>query len=703
MPSLDSTHNHLDPFFMAFYASKESNQKITLKNLPAYHAILGAFLFVIACHVSYIPAWLSVLAFVSIFGQMPVIRQKVGRKFGLKKIQKTVQLLFFVAGVIGIWLNFGQLWGADVSICFLIICAICKLWELFDKRDGYVVLNLSLFVLASAFLWEQSLWLSIGVVISLIFVLFGFVALADMGSDGTGRLKTLSLVSLPAVPLLVVLFVFFPRLNPLWSMPMTGKQATTGVSDSMSPGDFSDLSKSTELAFRVEFEQKIPNRHDLYWRGLVFSQFDGKTWRPAEINETFWRSMDNELPNWATALAKPANNAYRVILEPTNQRWLFGLDYSKPKPTSGVGMNQEYNIRSYRPITQQFSYINEYYPDVNMGVVLSDLDKRINLQLPQSGNDKTRQFAKQLYQNSKGDTQKMIQTFQQYVVNQQFGYTLSPPKLGQNRIDEFLFGTRQGFCEHYASSFVFLMRSAGVPSRVVAGYQGGELGRDGHSWEVRQMDAHAWAEVWIDGVGWARVDPTAFVSPERIEDGMTALTEDNSELFGSGVIAQIGYQQFRFLNTFRKYSDQVSYYWQKDVVGFDSQNQKQSLFKWFNITSLMRQMAYLVGIFVIGVAGFIGVFWYKNRKVYHSLDLPLVRLSKSLKHTPHLQKQTSETPLAYITRLGEHAKKSRANTDDVSTLTNRLYTHYRTHRYGKQNGTHKQFIKDIKQLKKWLV
>lgn len=680
-----------------------------IKSLPAYHVILIAFGFVLLCHASYIPIWLTVLGMICIVLQIPIIRQKVGQKFGLQKIYKILQIATFGLGIIGIWLSFGQIFGADVSICFLILCAICKLWELFNRRDGYVMLNLSLFILAAAFLWTQSLLLSVAVFVGLLLVLFGFVALSDDGTDGTGRIKSLCLISLPAIPLLIVLFIFFPRIPPLWSVPIAGKQATTGVSNSMSPGDFSNLSKSTELAFRVEFSQAIPHRHQLYWRGLVFSHFDGITWRESDISEDFWRSIDSNTPTWATALSTPTNNQYKVILEPTNQNWLFALEYSRPLPLYGVGITQEYNIRSYRPITSQFHYTNHYYPNATLGTTLSELDKQVNLQLPKTGNEQARQFAKQLYQKSQGDSTLMIQNIHQYIVDQQFGYTLSPPTLGQNRIDDFLFNSRLGFCEHYASSFVFLMRAAGIPARVVAGYQGGELGRDGQSWEVRQMDAHAWAEVWINQQGWTRVDPTAFVSPERIDDGMNALTQSvGSEIFGSGVVAQIGYQQFRFLNTIRQYSDQMSYYWQKDVVGFDSDNQKNSLLAWFNITTIARQLIYLMATFGGIMAAFMLWYWHKNRKIYHVLDLPIVQLSNALKHSPHLQKSTGETPLSYLARLGEYAKNQKPNqADQINGLIHQLCSYYRHHRYDKpadestnnqSNKTHKQFKQNIKQL-----
>src|SRR5690606_11789098 len=167
------------------------------------------------------------------------------------------------------------------------------------------------------------------------------------------------------------------------------------------------------------------------------------------------------------------------------------------------------------------------------------------------------------------DPVRYMQALERWINQTDFRYTLSPPRLNNNRIDEFLFETKAGFCEHYSSSFTFMMRAAGIPARVVAGYQGGELSRGGNVWEVRQKDAHAWTEVWLDGQGWVRVDPTAFVAPERVEQGMDALTQaQGATMFGDGASAQISYQQYQMLQSLRRLSDQASYYWQKDVVGY---------------------------------------------------------------------------------------------------------------------------------------
>lgn len=646
-------------------------KNFSLFALPAYHLILLAVLFCLAAHAFFAPVWLSLVGLVTLVFQLPIMRSKLP-----KKLYPTFQILLFVLGVLGLFVGMEQWFGAEFSLSFLLLCLVCKLWELNQKRDGYVVLNLCLFVLASAFLWSQGLGLSLFAVCVLFFVLLGFVALSDDdNTTGKGRFKTLSVLLVPSLPLLVVLFLFFPRLSPLWSLSLPNKQATTGISDSMSPGDFANLSKSAQLAFRVQFLGNAPSQDKLYWRGLVFSEFDGKTWRPAPILEP------KQSPSFDGAALD-----YQITLEPTHRPWLFLLEHSSIKTQPNTVFLEDFTLKSEQPIDQRFRYEAKYVPSAG-AFGLSQQQAQAFLALPK-GNPQSRQLAQQLRTATGGDTYQLVQAVYDYVRKGNFRYTLSPQVLGDERVDDFLFGTKAGFCEHYASSFVFLMRSAGVPARVVAGYQGGQLSADGKSLEVRQMDAHAWAEVWVTGQGWVRIDPTAFVAPHRIEAGMDALTQDaGGELFGDGVAGQFGYQKFRILHSLAQLSDKASFYWQKQVVGFDQETQKKSLFSWFAIKSLAEQLWALVVGFV-GVLAVAGAYiWYRRRPLYHPVDAPIAKLSASLAKQG-LAKEDSESYLAYLERLLGQDKS--------------LAQSYRAYRFGRQAPTQdqiKQFAKAIARLK----
>ena len=266
------------------HAMQGSNAKWTHKllALPAYYWVLIAQVVIILPHAAHLPLWLMGFAVVSIIAQLPRVKARFKKLAHLKRVYQSMQMLGFLLGLTGLWLTYNSAFGLDMGVAFLVLCLISKLWEMYKRRDAYVVLNLSLFVLAALFLMDQGLVTTLEVIVGAVIVLLAFIALNDDGNArGDGRLRTLGVLGLGALPLLVVLFLFFPRLPPLWSVQLSGQQATTGVSDSMSPGDFANLGQSTELAFRVEFADNRPPQQQLYWRGLVFSDFDGVTWRPS--------------------------------------------------------------------------------------------------------------------------------------------------------------------------------------------------------------------------------------------------------------------------------------------------------------------------------------------------------------------------------------------------------------------------------------
>ncbi len=692
--------------------------------LPAYYWVLIAQVVVVLPHAAHLPLWLIGSAVVSIIAQLPRIKAKFKKLSHLKRVYQGMQMLGFLLGLLGLWLTYNTAFGLDMGVAFLVLCLVSKLWELYKRRDAYVVLNLSLFVLAALFLMDQGLLTTLEVIVGAVIVLLAFIALNDDGNaNGDGRLRTLGVLGVGALPLLVVLFLFFPRLPPLWSVQLSGQQAVTGVSDSMSPGDFANLGQSTELAFRVEFADERPPQQQLYWRGLVFSDFDGVTWRPASQKDQ-WSSR-LQAPAWiqnafATvpdeSRAAPVN--YKVILEPTQQNWLFGLDYPFSQQPD-INTTSEFTLSKDQPVTQQLRYDVLQFAQMRIDPVLTEASRRENLALPNEGNPQSRALAKQLFEQSGSDPLRYIAAIEQWINRTEFRYTLSPPRLNTNRIDEFLFETKAGFCEHYSSSFTFMLRAAGIPARVVAGYQGGEPSRNGNVWEVRQMDAHAWTEVWLEGQGWVRVDPTAFVAPERVEQGMNTMTQQQgAAMFGNGTSAQISYQQYQMLQTLRRLSDQASYYWQKDVVGYDQDKQANSLLKWFNISSIMQQVIWLATSAVSVMAILVFVIWYRRRKRWHPADLPLAQLSKRVaKHDKLLARNDNEGQLAWLERLASAIDSRKDNnahsatsqlTDSsdpivIQTKLIEIRQNYRQLRYGRLSAfdsSHSEYQERLKQLKK---
>jgi transglutaminase-like putative cysteine protease len=579
------------------------------------------------------------------------------------RFELAVQISLFFGSLAGIFLTYRTLLGVEAGVSFLLLCLIAKLLEVRARRDVYIVLTLSLFVLSASFLFSQELQTTLLALLGVLGVLYAMIAQND---DGQGRLRSLLLLSGQALPLMVILFLFFPRLPPLWSVNLSAGQGQTGMSDVMSPGDIADLSQSTELAFRAFFEaDQRPAKSELYWRGLVLSQFDGRAWTPQTAVPTDYMTAwtGQQLPPWVDqSLALPSQTvfAYRVSMEPTQREWLFALNLSYADPLTPVGLTRDYTLQSRQPIYQRQALKFVQYRDVVLDTQLPDWLRQLNLQLPNQSNPQSQAFAQALWRKTNGDPDQYMQAVLAWIRQQNFVYTLQPPRLAGQRVDQFLFETRRGFCEHYSSAFTFLMRSAGIPARVVVGYQGGQAGRDGQSWEVRQMDAHAWSEVWLPKRGWVRVDPTAAVAPERIEQGMGQMTSD-ATLFGDGAAGQLRYQQFKLLGQARELMDYAGYLWQRDVVGFDQDKQTNQLFKWFGLRSMTSQLLLMFGAFSSIVACIVLVLWWRRRPVWHVVDRPLVRLSKRLQRKK-LHRLPNEGVLTWLQRVGaatdsaEHAK-----------------------------------------------
>ena len=690
--------------------------------LPAYYWVLITQVIVILPHAAHLPLWLIGFALITVIAQLPVVKAKFKRSVQRKRLYQSMQMLGFLLGLLGLWLTYNSAFGLDMGVAFLVLCLVSKLWELYKRRDAYVVLNLSLFVLAALFLMDQGLLTTLEVIVGVLAILLAFIALNDdSNSIGDGRVRTLGVLAIGALPLLVVLFLFFPRLPPLWSVQLSGQSAVTGVSDSMSPGDFANLGQSTELAFRVEFANARPAQSDLYWRGLVFSDFDGITWRrnPLKQQQQWQWEINRQSPQWlidalATAEDKDklAPNTYQVILEPTQQRWLFGLDYPFAQQQE-ISITPDFTLLKDQPVTQQLRYKVLQYAPMRIDPSLNDADRAINLALPAQGNPKARALAQQLFRDSGSDPQRYMTAIERWINQTAFRYTLAPPKLNQDRIDGFLFDTKAGFCEHYSSSFTFMLRAAGIPARVVTGYQGGALSNGGNVWEVRQMDAHAWTEVWLEGQGWVRVDPTAFVAPERVEQGMNALTgAQGAAMFGQGAGAQISYQQYQMLQTLRRLSDQASYYWQKDIVGYDQDKQAGSLLKWFNISSLKQQVLWLAGTAILVMSLFILMIWQRRRQRWHPVDLVLITLSKRIaRQDQTLARHDSEGQLAWLERLASAsrtANNSFERQQELEQAIDSIKQTYRQLRYGrlsavdktdaKYKRTFKQFKQQVNEL-----
>ena len=678
--------------------------------------IVAAQFVVLLPHIAHLPPLFSGLGFLTLIGLILMARRRKNVGFNPQP-PRIFQYGVVLIGLSIILFTYKTIIGVDAGVAFLTLCLLGKLLELKQRRDAYIVLTLALFVVASLFLFGQSI---LNALMALAAILAIFYALlqqninhdvlshhsaqlnsnnADAINASKGLWKPLARLFLQAIPLLIVLFIFFPRIPPLWSVPISQSQGKTGMTDQMSPGNIAKLSQSTELAFRVidpenNITKNLPARSDLYWRGLVLSQFDGVTW-------TTSKDYRADSPVWAGVSYQPewfkqniTNNAqtgfnYKVLLEPTQQPWLFALD-TPYSDTKGIGLTREFNLKNSLEVTSRFSYDAVELKGLARDLDLPDWLVKANISLPANSNPRTRQLAQQVFAKVNRDPKQYANYWLNWIRRENFVYTLEPPVLTGQRIDQFLFESRRGFCEHYASSFTVLMRAVGIPARVVVGYQGGQYAPDKKSWEIRQLDAHAWVEIWLANEGWVRVDPTAAIAPERIEQGMNGLVNQNQSIFGEGALNQLRYNQFKWMGQARAWSDYASYIWQRDVVGFDQSQQQSLLQRLLGIKSMYVQVLWMAGLFILLVACIVGAMWWKRRKIWHPLDMPLQQLSKKMaKH--QLARDETEGVIDWLQRLAQQPAYEQS--------AKQLILLYQQARYSNANSADNQ-LATIRQMKK---
>ena len=455
----------------------------------------------VAPHYQHLSLWLVGFYFVLALVRL-VIADRVDKLPG-----RVLLLLLSMCGLAFVALFQSNPISKETAIGLLLVVLGLKLMELRYRRDIYITVLISFFIIITQFLYNQSMLLAsfmLLVTLGLIVVLVEVNYIQPPKRFVLPLRKTLILIG-QALPIMIVLFILFPRLSgPLWNLGLDNRNAITGFSDTISPGSVSHLSQSKAVAFRVDFNDPIPPPEKRYWRGLVLWDTDGYSWTTG--NAIYSQSETYK------AHGKPVH--YEVTLEPNQQKWLFSLDLPGGSIPNTLVL-PDFQIKTKEPINRRFQYQQLSYIDYSSSD-LSDAKHQQGLNLPDNITPRMRQLVDEWLASS-ASNHEVVNAALRHFNQEEFIYTLSPPLLGNNPADAFLFETRRGFCEHFATSFTLLMRIAGIPARVVAGYQGGEINPHGGYLIVRQSDAHAWSEVWLENRGWVRIDPTAAVAPERIE------------------------------------------------------------------------------------------------------------------------------------------------------------------------------------------
>ena len=547
---------------------------------------LALILLLAACgapHLLHLNGWIS--AFFVAMVRLLALRQ-------LDALPGRLLLFLLTAGgLANVVLHYPLLFGKEAGVALLSSMLGLKLMEMRRQRDLYVVVFLGFFTLATLFLYRREPLLVLYVVLLVI----GLTTLLVEGSRATGSrsllapLRESAILLLQALPIAIVLFIFFPRfVSPLWQLSISDGSAVTGVSDSISMGSISQLSRSSEIAFRVDFDGVPPAAPQRYWRGPVLWDTDGRQWQRGDPVE----GRPPPRPS-GTGLVR-----YEVDLEPTRRGWIYALDLPVELPHNSRLM-ADFQLLSKRPGDQRIRYRVGSLLDYRTGP-LSEKQRLRGLQLPDNITPRMRELVAG-WQKRAGSSVELVGLALDYFREQPFFYTLYPPVLEGNPADQFLFASRRGFCEHYATSFALLMRIAGIPTRIVAGYQGGEINPVGDYLIVRQSDAHAWNEVWLPGSGWFRVDPTAAVAPERIEQPLDVdlisrrVGEPVSFSLDSGLLRTFGRQLQWGL-------DALNSNWHRWVLGYTQERQSYFMrllgLSFLNGTRLAYAMVAVTGLVV---------------------------------------------------------------------------------------------------------
>jgi transglutaminase-like putative cysteine protease len=539
---------------------------------------------------------------------------------------KLWQKVAIVAVALGaIRLVFDSLWSLDSLVSLILVLWTAKFLEMQRTRDAYVLILLNFFVVFCHLLYSQTLTTVILAMASSIYGLLMLVRLhVRVWRDVWLAIRMLLPASLVMATLM---FVLLPAAGALWKIPLQRDSAVTGLSDRVSPGDIAELVKSNETAFRVESDRgEWPLPRDRYWRAIVLDWFDGESWR-----ESRWQEQIGSGANCV-----PTGNQYQIMVEPHFQPWLFTLD---GYVTDDVNVRNLANqtVRAPLPLAQRVSY----------SICASEtpsqperIDRERYLHLGDS-NPRARAWGESLRELETPEAKAQV-VLQHYFDNSV--YTLRPGTADSDALDAFLFDEPRGFCEHFASSFAFVMRAAGVPSRVVVGYQGGELSPVADYLRVAQSDAHAWTEIWVDGTGWQRVDPTAYVAPQRIEAGFAQ--DDNSTW-----LAGEPWYEFSHSPTWRAWVlrfDAVNYAFATWVASFDNTRREGWMTRWLGGSEWWRSVAVIMATSL--ALTFLGLGWqrYRQRPKYSAAIKQYLKTERSVRRR-FRARLSGETPRRFLT------------------------------------------------------
>ncbi|OYT92040.1 MAG: transglutaminase [Burkholderiales bacterium PBB3] len=522
-------------------------------------------------------------------------------------------VLLLSLAMAGTYYSHRTLVGRDAGVTFIVVLLALKTLELRAQRDAFVVFFLGFFTLLSNFFFSQSLPLAAAMLIGLMGLLTALV----MSHMPVGKpplihaARTAGWMCLLGAPIMVVLFVLFPRVAPLWGVPSDAMSGRSGLSGNMKVGSIASLALDESVAMRVRFEGPAPAQRDLYFRGPVLSSFDGREWRA--LRSAFPPRMQLGAELQVTG----APIRYQVTLEANNRPWILVLDAAPEAPRMNgyqATMSADLQWTADKPMADLVRYSAQSYTNFTHGPTRLATGLQDFVDLPPTYNPRTLQLAAEMRRDprwAQADAAKLVDAVMDKLRTGGYSYTLEPGVFGTHTADEFWFDRKAGFCEHIASSFVLLMRALDVPARIVTGYQGGEINSVDGFWTVRQSDAHAWSEVWIAGRGWVRVDPTSAVAPgrtgglQRLQAPRNAVTEALAGAMGPQVALNM-----------RAMWDAVNNRWNQWVLNYTQSRQLDLLRNIGFESPSWEDLGYvLIGIVIsVSLGGAAWTLWDRHRQ-----------------------------------------------------------------------------------------
>jgi protein-glutamine gamma-glutamyltransferase len=587
---------------------------------------LGVIGWTVGPHLFHLPWWCTLLV-----GGILLWRAQLAVANAPLPSRWAVAGLLFITAMLT-WMGERTLLGKDAGVTMLVVLMSLKMLELRARRDAMVVFFLGFFIVLTHFLYSQSFAIAIATLVS-VWGLLTALVLANMpvGRPSLSQAGwTAARTAFFAVPLMAVLFVLFPRISPLWGLPQDAA-GKTGLSGTLRMGGVAELANDDSVAMRIRFFGRAPSPEALYFRGPVLANFDGRDWtrRAASLTPALRPRGDLTLSG--------APLRYEVTLEPSRMNLLPLLEVTPDMADSApvvegmsATLRPDLQWQTSLPVTDRLRFVAQAWPIYRHGPRTSVLGLQDLTTLPPGYNPRTLAWAEEMRRDprlAQADARTLAKALFDHIASSGFTYTLQPGTYGRDAVDEFWIDRKLGFCEHFASAFVVIMRAMGVPARIVTGYQGTDPEPVDGYWIVRQSHAHAWAEYWQPGEGWVRADPTAAVAPDRIRRSLNLPPRQ-------GLVATaLGNVSPEVLARLRGIWEQFDNQWNQWVLNY-SRGRQFNLLQQFGIDSpSWSDLAYiLIGLICstsLAAAGW--ALWDRHRRdpwlrLQHDIEVKLAAL-----------------------------------------------------------------------------